>query len=1050
MGLVVAILLIATLHGRPLRASTGDEGRPLVRALSPKDYEGAAPIDRLAIAPDGTLVAACGGDVVTYDGVRYDRIETTIPRIRGLAISRGGTHIYVGGGDQLGIIDRDPAGFWYYRSLVGGIPSGARPVGRVTGIVTAGDDAWFATDTKVLRYAARAFQAIDPGGPGALTLFTAADHVYVHRERAGLYRIDDGRVVPVTTDPAIAAGTVVGVFAAADGLVVAERAHGLFKIEAGRARPLGAADPSIEGIATAASLPDGGFAVGSDAGLVVTDASGAVTHRVTHEDGLPDGGVGALAVDRDGSIWVGTSDGIAQVPLLGTVSRFDARDGLPSAPFTAIERSGGRIIVAAAEGLYALQPATAAGSRARFAKVAGDVPRPRDLLTVDGRLFASGSGGIWRIADGRAVQAAWLPGEVSDLATWSPDPAIVLAARATGLSVLRLAGDRLVEVRTFGDLGTVRSIAEDDQGRIWLGTTSRGIHRIVLEPGSAWESARLTTYGTEGGRYADAESGATIGRAPGGIFAASPAHVFRYEGTSDAFRPDDRFTLDGTPLTRLWPVATSGTERFWANASLDTRRSDFPLARLDRSPGGLWKLLPAPAPVLDGLGFAGASAIVLEPAKDEEIVWAAGRGEIYRVRATDAGLSSGRPSVAVLSAAGAGRLRNIDGVGRDRDLADKIPSSHDPVRFVYGAASLLPGARVEYHWRLEGWSDTWSAWSPSREAAFSSLPAGAYRFVVEARDRAGATSHAATIGFRMLPPPWLSWWAWCGYGVAAAVVFFAAVRVRLVGMEAQSRRLEQIVAKRTDEAAQSREAAEEAERAKSRFLVRMSDELKSPVDAILALAQALEHDPALATRYLERIDALKASGSHLLTLLDEIVELTHVESGHVDIQKAAFSLSALLRDVETAFIAQARDRGLRFQVATRDLPRTPVSGDAPRLRQVLEHLIGGAMRLTERGEVRLTVIGEPRSGRVHFAVSDTGPGVSASEPESELGLAMSRQIVELMGARLETAGRAGEGSTAHFSIRLPEAEEAPARPAAARAWIEAARLSTDASQPPGA
>jgi len=98
----------------------------------------------------------------------------------------------------------------------------------------------------------------------------------------------------------------------------------------------------------------------------------------------------------------------------------------------------------------------------------------------------------------------------------------------------------------------------------------------------------------------------------------------------------------------------------------------------------------------------------------------------------------------------------------------------------------------------------------------------------------------------------------------------------------------------------------------------------------------------------------------------------------------------------------------------------------------------------------LTVIGEPRSGRVHFAVSDTGPGVSASEPESELGLAMSRQIVELMGARLETAGRAGEGSTAHFSIRLPEAEEAPARPAAARAWIEAARLSTDASQPPGA
>src|SRR6185436_9964941 len=101
MGLVVAILLIATLHGRPTRASSGDEGRPLVRALSPKDYEGAAPVERLAIAPDGTLVAACGSDVVTYDGVRFDRIETAIPRIAGLAISRGGTHIYAGGAGEL-------------------------------------------------------------------------------------------------------------------------------------------------------------------------------------------------------------------------------------------------------------------------------------------------------------------------------------------------------------------------------------------------------------------------------------------------------------------------------------------------------------------------------------------------------------------------------------------------------------------------------------------------------------------------------------------------------------------------------------------------------------------------------------------------------------------------------------------------------------------------------------------------------------------------------------------------------------------------------------
>ena len=86
-----------------------------------------------------------------------------------------------------------------------------------------------------------------------------------------------------------------------------------------------------------------------------------------------------------------------------------------------------------------------------------------------------------------------------------------------------------------------------------------------------------------------------------------------------------------------------------------------------------------------------------------------------------------------------------------------------------------------------------------------------------------------------------------------------------------------------------------------------------------------------------------------------------------------------------------------------------------------------------------------------MTVSDTGPGVTPDEPEWELGLAVSRRIVELMGASLETASQPGEGSTSHFSIRLPEAEEEPARPAVGRAWLEAARLaSSESSRPPGA
>src|SRR4029453_16535336 len=145
------------------------------------------------------------------------------------------------------------------------------------------------------------------------------------------------------------------------------------------------------------------------------------------------------------------------VSLARRVPRFDGRDGLPSGSIEAIARHAGRIVVAAGGGLYALSDAT-------FEKLPAAVPRPHDLIVFGGWLFASGSGGVWRIDNGHATPVASLPGGVTAPAPWGGGRGVLLAARTTGLTVLRLLGDRLVEVRSFGDLGEIRSIAEDDKG----------------------------------------------------------------------------------------------------------------------------------------------------------------------------------------------------------------------------------------------------------------------------------------------------------------------------------------------------------------------------------------------------------------------------------------------------------------------------------------------------------------------------------------------------------------------------------------------------------
>jgi signal transduction histidine kinase len=1023
-GLAAANLFLTSLLGVDVRAMAVDEGRPLVRAFSPSAYDGATDIEALAVAPDGMLLAAAGGDVVTYDGACFDRIETPIPRLHALAVSDDGARIYVGGDDRLGVIERGDSGRWSFQPLVDALPTAARPLGRIAAIATSGQDAWFAAEGKLLRLRGRTLSVIPLEGGTTAAIVRGADALYVQRAGEGLFRIEGDRVAAVSNDRLVTEAPIVGVFPVSGGLVVAQHRQGLVRIEAGRARVANTALAALaeaEGVIAAVRTASAGFVLRTSRGeIVVTDPEGRIENRHV----LSGGGPSAMTIDRDGSLWVATSEGLVQISMLGAVTRFDAGDGLPRSSFTALVRHRGSLIVAAADGLHALRPGTRDGTtRASFVKLPGDLPQPADLLVAGGDLYASGAGGIWLVEPSGTVQIYATAGRFTDLASSSLHPDTLLAGGEGGLTVLRREGERLVLVRAFKDFGEVRSILDDPETGIWVGTTSKGIHRIVLPAGSGtsgWSGARTTTYDAKSDRIGESGGPFIVGLAPGGPIAIGQSRLYRYEATADAFRPDDRFAFDGVPASRLWPVAIAGPQRFWASASFDVRRSSFPLARVERVAGGLWKVLPAPAPVLEGLDFAGASPILLDAMGEDEVVWAGGYGELYRIRAAEIRRVPPRPMLAFSRATPLSRQRQ-------------------PVRFSFGAPSLLPGSAMEYRWRLEAFDDAWSAWSASREAVFSSLPTGAYQLEVEARDRTGTAAAPTSARFRVPTPPWLSWWAWSGYALLAGVAYWGAVKLRAARSDAERDRLEQLVAERTSEAAAAREAAEEAERAKSRFLARMGEQLKPPLDKILGFAQTLARDPDLAAKHRENLGAVHASGKRLLALIEEISDLARVQEGSVELRDDAFSLTALIRDVETAFVAQSRERGPSFVVATRDLPHGPVVGDARRLRQVLEHLVGGAMQGTERGEVRLKVIGHPRSEMVHFAVSDTGAGVIPDEPEAELGLSLSRRIVELLGGRLEIASQPGEGTTAHFSILLPESAEESPRPVLARRPLDAPR-----------
>jgi signal transduction histidine kinase/CheY-like chemotaxis protein len=281
-----------------------------------------------------------------------------------------------------------------------------------------------------------------------------------------------------------------------------------------------------------------------------------------------------------------------------------------------------------------------------------------------------------------------------------------------------------------------------------------------------------------------------------------------------------------------------------------------------------------------------------------------------------------------------------------------------------------------------------------------------------------------------------------GWLLAAMVVIHGAVMAKTIRSNGTHIR-DMFIAQLTlevqgEDLRRARDAADSAASAKMRFLANMSHEIRTPLNGILGLAEVL-NQLALTDEQHGLLDDIGRSGDHLLSVVNDVLDMAKVASGKLSLEHAPFDLSRLIRDTASPAAALAEARQLRFvlQVAA-DLPRR-VQGDPQRIRQVVSNLLGNAVKFTPSGDVRLAVA-VSRPGWIRFEISDTGIGLSPeqqgslfqefhqvdSSPSrkfggSGLGLAISRRLAELMGGRLWVESLLGRGSTFFFELPLAAA-----------------------------
>jgi len=340
--------------------------------------------------------------------------------------------------------------------------------------------------------------------------------------------------------------------------------------------------------------------------------------------------------------------------------------------------------------------------------------------------------------------------------------------------------------------------------------------------------------------------------------------------------------------------------------------------------------------------------------------------------------------------------------------------------------------------KLEGLNDGWSSGSLDRTLSFTNLREGRYSLRIQAFDARGRLSESEPLEFVILAPWYRTVSAYLFYVACGLLLLWTLVWGILKNQREKSRKLENLVAERTEELHQAVKTAHAANQAKSLFLANVSHEIRTPMNAVLGMTQMLEKTP-LNPFQKKYLNTIHSSGNGLLSIINDVLDLSQIESGKFILKEERVDVGHCMERLVDLLSLQAGKKGLYLAYWIHEEAWQLFEGDSQRLQQVLINLVGNAIKFTESGHIFVEV-GARKLDDINmewvFEVHDTGPGIEEKDakqlfkPFSQLdesltrkkggtglGLAICRYLVGKMGGEISVSSQLGHGSCFRFTIR---------------------------------
>lgn len=357
-----------------------------------------------------------------------------------------------------------------------------------------------------------------------------------------------------------------------------------------------------------------------------------------------------------------------------------------------------------------------------------------------------------------------------------------------------------------------------------------------------------------------------------------------------------------------------------------------------------------------------------------------------------------------------------------------LEHDYGSLKFDVALLSYLNSATIEYEYMLSGYSNQWVSTGNDDKFSFLNLDAGKYSFKIRGRSNYGDWSEIEQFHFEVKTPPWESVWAYALYVLSILAIIFW-----LLYLYKRKILYEHEITKQQTQ----KHIANAASKAKSDFLARVSHEVRTPLNGVLGMGE-LMLDTNMDEEQRIYADSIMASGRHLLEIINDILDLSKIEAGKLELEYKSFDLLLLVDEIVAILTSQSKQKQLLFTCIFDDKINRNRIGDVIRIKQILFNLLSNAFKFTKDGEISLTVTTEENdSDAIIFKVDDTGLGIDNDLVDdlfqpfvqadsaitrkyggTGLGLAIVKQLVEKMQGEISAHSRSTRGSMFKAKIKL--------------------------------